>query len=72
MTDGERIKIWRESRGLSQSALAEMVGVRRQAVWNWENDKADPTQHNVKLCAERIGVSLPVFYGPTPRKRRAA
>ena len=43
MTYGQRIKQGREQAGLTQEALAEAVGVSRQAVSKWEADRARPT-----------------------------
>ena len=37
---GKRIAALRESRNLSQEALAEQVGVSRQAISKWERDEA--------------------------------
>ncbi len=49
---GEAIKNLRAKRGMSQDALAEMVGVSRQAISNWENGKTQPdAEALVKLGA---------------------
>ena len=40
MTLGEKLVGLRQSSGLSQDRLAEMVGVSRQAVSKWERDDA--------------------------------
>lgn len=39
---GERIFELRSERGMSQGALAEKLGVSRQAVSKWENNSALP------------------------------
>jgi len=52
MTLGERIKEAREARHLSQEALAELLGVSRQAVSKWENDTAVPQGANRAALAE--------------------
>lgn len=52
-------KIWRlrESRNMSQEELAEKLGVSRQTVSNWENDKAVlDAEKLAKLCVV-FGVS---------------
>ena len=36
MTFGERIRALRQGQGMSQEALAEALGVSRQAVSKWE------------------------------------
>jgi len=42
MNFAERLTSLRKGRGLSQEALAERLGVSRQAVSKWENDEAFP------------------------------
>ena len=54
MTLGEKIWRLRESRNMSQEELAEKLGVSRQTVSNWENDKA-------VLDAEKLATLCSVF-----------
>lgn len=57
MTLGEKIWRLRESRNMSQEELAEKLGVSRQTVSNWENDKAVlDAEKLAKLCTV-FGVS---------------
>ena len=51
-TFGRRIKIARENRGLLQSELAALIGVKSSGVIsNWETDKSEPDADKiVKLC----------------------
>ena len=42
MTMGEKIQDLRRRSGMSQDALAEQLGVSRQAVSKWENDLSCP------------------------------
>lgn len=49
MTLGEQIRSAREAKNLSQEALAEHLGVSRQAVSKWENGTSEPSTTN--LCA---------------------
>ncbi|MCH5148375.1 MAG: helix-turn-helix domain-containing protein [Clostridiales bacterium] len=57
MTLGEKIWRLRESRHMSQEELAEKLGVSRQTVSNWENDKAVlDAEKLAKLCTV-FGVS---------------
>ena len=68
----ERIRRWREGRGLTVARLALDVGVTPAAVYQWESDKGtEPTHTNVEAIAKAFGVSLPVFWGSPPRKRAA-
>ncbi len=57
MTLGEKIWRLREARGLSQEELAEALGVSRQTVSNWENDRATPDAIKLGLLCKTLGVS---------------
>lgn len=48
----------RKSNGLSQEALAEKLGISRQAVSKWERAEASPDTDNLILLARLYGVSL--------------
>ncbi len=54
---GEKIWRLREKRGLSQEELAELLGVSRQTVSNWENDRATPDAYKLKQLCETLHVS---------------
>ncbi|MCP4704270.1 MAG: helix-turn-helix transcriptional regulator [candidate division Zixibacteria bacterium] len=43
MSIGQRIKELRTDRGLSQRKLAEITGINRTLIANYESDKANPT-----------------------------
>ena len=86
MTLGERIRWYRSRRGLSQEALAEQVGVSRQAVSKWETDAAAPELEKLVALARAFGVTTdqllseeipekevpPVQEGPPEEGRHAA
>jgi len=55
---GERIKILRTEKKLSQEYLAEKLNVSRQAVSKWENDISSPDTNNLISLAEILGVSV--------------
>lgn len=57
MTMGQRINWGRKALGLSQEALAEAVGVTRQAVSKWELDEAQPDAAKVILLAQTLGMT---------------
>ena len=57
MTLGERIRALRQGRGMSQEALAEALGVSRQAVSKWEKNLSYPDTENLLSLAELFGVS---------------
>ncbi len=58
MSLGNQIYTLRSGLGLSQGALAEKLGVSRQAVSKWENDSAAPELPKLLLLAEVLGVSV--------------
>ena len=59
------LKKLRKDSGLSQSELAEQLHISRQAISNWENDKAEPDLENLVRLAEILGVSVDSLIGPS-------
>lgn len=55
------IKAWRAYKGLSQQELAEMLGVRRSTVTDWESGKHDPHDMNLRRVAEILNVDYTLF-----------
>lgn len=53
----EKILYLRKKSGYSQEALAEKLGVSRQAVSKWENGDADPEISKLKMLAELFHVT---------------
>ena len=53
----EKIVYCRKRAGLSQEALAEKIGVSRQAVSKWETGDAEPELNKIRLLCEAFGVS---------------
>ena len=58
MTLGERIKEQRKKCGLTQEALAERMGVSRQAVAKWEKNLSAPASEKLIALSELFGISL--------------
>ena len=58
MTFQERLYQLRRERGLSQEALAEVVGVTRQAVQKWESGASRPDMDNLTALADYFDVTL--------------
>ncbi|MBR5202024.1 MAG: helix-turn-helix transcriptional regulator [Clostridia bacterium] len=54
----EKISLYRKKCGLSQEALAEKIGVSRQAVSKWETGDALPEVTKLKALAECFGVTV--------------
>lgn len=57
MTMGQRIAQRRKQLGLSQEALADAVGVSRQAVSKWELDEAQPDAAKIVLLAQTLNMT---------------
>ena len=58
MTIGKIIKQLRSVHSLSQEDLAEQLGVSRQTISNWENDRTVPALDYMKKLSEEYQLSL--------------
>ena len=54
----QNLKALRTQKGISQSALAAMLGVSQQAVAKWESGKAEPDSNTLKEIAKYFNVSI--------------
>ncbi len=54
----EKIYFCRKEAGLSQDALAERLGVSRQAISKWENGEAVPETMKLPILAKQFGVTV--------------
>ena len=63
MTLGQNIQSARKAKGLSQEALAEKIGVSRQALGKWEKDTALPGLDNLQALAAELGVGVDALLG---------
>ena len=54
MTSGEYLKNLREHKGLTQADLAELVGVSRTSIQNYESDEQSPRRKTVKKLAKAL------------------
>ncbi len=69
MTLQEHIRTLRKERGLSQEALAEALGVSRQAITKWEDGSALPSTANLLSLADFSACRLSSSYGLRHRKK---
>lgn len=60
---GERLKDSRKKKGLSQTHLAELLGVQPSAVSRWERDIFEPTDETKKKLAEMLGTTVAYLMG---------
>ena len=63
MTVGERIKIERVRKGVSQTVLAEICSVTQQAVGKWEKDISQPSIEILNVLANYFNVSIDYLTG---------
>ena len=68
MTLQQHIRTLRKERGLSQEALAEALGVSRQAVTKWEDGSALPSTANLLALADFFAVPLEDFVRPAAQE----
>lgn len=58
MTLGERIKLCRKRKGITQAELARKCGVNRTTINHYEHDIREPTLLNAMCVADALGISL--------------
>ena len=56
MSIGLKIRELRKSKDLTLEQLAEQIGLKKQQIWNYENDKSNPPIEKVNLIASALGV----------------
>ena len=64
-TFSERIKLLREERGLTQSALGEIIGVKRFSIYSYEKGRAFPDMRGLIALADYFNVSMDYLAGRT-------
>ena len=55
---GDRIRIAREARGITQKALARRLDVEQGHVWKWEHGVRTPRMLRLIIIADMLDVSL--------------
>lgn len=67
-TMGSRIAALMQAKGLSQSEVGRLLGVRRATVHQWVHDISQPTPVNLVMLAELLGTDVHyLVFGP-PRQ----
>lgn len=64
-----RIKVYREEKGLSQRKLAELCSVSRQTVNAIENNKYDPSLQLAFDIARHLEITMEELFIPTKSER---
>lgn len=66
---GRNIRHFRKARGLTQSALAELLFVTPQNISKWENGQSAPDVENLCRVAEALGIGVERLLGVAERAR---
>jgi transcriptional regulator with XRE-family HTH domain len=65
-TMGARISRLMEAKGLTQSSVARLLGLRRATVHQWVHDTSQPTPANLVMLAELLGTDVHyLVFGPS-------
>lgn len=51
------LAILRKKANLSQEELGKLIGVEKNTIWRWENEKSSPRASDIKKLAEALGVT---------------
>jgi len=57
----ELITKWRESQGLTQQGFAELTGISKVTINQWEGGKTEPRASSIGLLCDKLGVSYQGF-----------
>ena len=63
---GERIQAAREQKTFSRPKLAELLGVKPNTIWRWENGERQPSDDDKHRLAHTLGVSIAYLMGEDP------
>lgn len=70
MNIGEKIKELRLQSGLTQTQLAEKIGLTYVSICMWEKEKAEPTMFNCIVLADFFGITLDELCGRISAKTK--
>lgn len=71
---GSVLRKYRNKNEMSQPELAELMGISRNTVTNWENDKCRPEVDSIRTLCTMLGIPLYELFGlsndsiPSPRE----
>ena len=72
MALGERIKACRQSAGMSQEKVAQLLGVSRQAVTKWEVNQSAPNTENLFKLAEIFGTTVDLLLDSNDSRKQSS
>ncbi len=72
ITPGQRVRHWRELRGISQVELATRSGLEKTKLCKIEIGTQEVRATELEQLAEALGLSMPEFYGATNEAEGAA
>jgi len=59
----DRLKAFRRIAGLSQMTIALRIGMHESRVRSWENGRRQPAEHELKMLAEALGLTVQELTG---------
>lgn len=65
----EKLFLLRQSKGLTQDEMGEILGVKRVAISQWENTKEIIPLDKLNKCANEFGVSIDYILGLSDKKK---
>lgn len=66
ITESPRISLAsaRANANKSQAEMAEMLGVDKTTIWNWENGKSEPTLSQLRKISDLSGIPMDFIFVP--------
>ena len=58
-----RLKKLRETKGISQRQLADILNVSRGSVGNWESGTREPNLNTIRIIADFFGITIDYLLG---------
>lgn len=71
MEFGERLKLLRQGKGMTQKDLAERINISPQAISRWENSEVEPSIETLRTLAEIFDVTMDDLFGKESKSEPA-
>lgn len=69
MNYGERIRIYRKFKNLTQEELATKIGCTKRQIGYWETERSEPSIKNIFALAEAFGITTDQLLGYNQSKK---